>query len=364
MAGTVDWKVGFKKAATWGTAVDVGAGDQMKIISEGLGDGIPKPIQDENIGDALKGQNMQGDVELEGSIAEIARFEGLERRLALFMGSDTVAIVQAGQVWSHAMNFKPSNTGKFGTLVLDKGMGNAALWEYPSVKQSSMDFDHQDGKLVFTHGLIANKVVREATENDATSMGALTIPTNALMVIFQHVKLQIKEVTGAEGNLAGGDEILVTNVKGTCNRNIKGDHESGSNAGYIGEPETDGLPEAQLMFTVANYKSAVDALIKEQQKVQAGREPKTYKLQLTWTGKTIAGSAPALPYILRLDVPAANFSATPVPGSGPGSKVPVEMTMDIVTPQIVPNGTEWAWVVAGVDPFRWFLQNKNQTSMA
>jgi hypothetical protein len=364
MAGTVDWKVGFKKAGAWGTAVAVGAGDQMKIISEGLGDGIPKPIEDANIGDALKGQNMQGDVECEGPIAEIARFEGLERRMALLMGSDTVAIIQAGQVFTHDMRFKPSNTGKFGTLVIDKGLGGAALWEYPSIKLSGYDFDHQDGKLTFNWPCLANKVVREATVNDGTSMAALTVPTNALMVIFQQCQLLIKEVTGAEGNLTGAEEILVTGLKGSCNRNIKGDHESGSNAGFIGEPETDGLPEAQVMFSVANYKASVDALIKEQQKVQAGREPKTYKLQLTWTGKTIAGSAPAAPYFLRLDIPAANFSATPVPGSGPGSKVPVELTMDIVSPQVVPNGTDWAWVTIGSDPFRWFLQNKNATSMA
>ena len=364
MAGTVDWRVGWKKGAVWGTAVDVGALDQLKIVSESLGEGIPKPIEDANIGDALKGQNMQGDVECEGNFVEIARFEGLERRMALFMGSDTVSVIQAGQVFTHDMRFKPSNTGKFGTLVYDKGLGNARLWEYPSVKLGSYDFDHQDGKLAFTFGCIANKVLREATENDATSMGALTLPTAALMVIFQQCKLQIKEVTGAEGNMVGGDEILVTGLKGSANRNIKGDHESGSNAGFIGEPETDGLPEAQLMFTVANYKTAIDDILKEAQKAQTGREPKTYKAQLTWTGKTITGSAPAAPYFLRLDVPACNISAAPVPGTGPGAKVPVEVTLDIVTPQIVPNGTDWAWVAIGSDPFRWFLQNKNATSMA
>lgn len=361
MAGTVDWKVGFKKAPTWGTAVAVGALDQLKITSEGLGEGIPKPIEDANIGDALKGQNMQGNVECEGSIAEIARFEGLERRLALLMGSDTVAVVQAAKVWSHDMRFKPSNTGKFGTLVFDKGLGATRLWEYPSVKVSSYDFDHQDGKLAFTFGMIANKCQRETASqiNTGTEMTNLTLPTNALMVIFQQCSLRIKELTGSEGNLAGGDEILVTNLKGSANRNIKGDHESGSNAGFIGEPETDGLPEASLMFSVANYKAAIDDLIKEAIKPQAGREPKTYKAQLTWTGKTIPTTSPALPYILRLDIPALNITASPVTGSGPGSKVPVEITCDIVSPQVVPNGTEWSWVAIGSDPFRWFLQNGN-----
>jgi hypothetical protein len=119
------------------------------------------------------------------------------------------------------------------------------------------------------------------------------------------------------------------------------------------------------MFTVANYTTAIDDLLKEAQKPQTGREPKVYKAQVTWTGKTIPGTAaPAVPYSLRLDIPAMNISAAPVPGSGPGSKVPVEVTCDIVSPQSVPNGTEWAWVTIGSDPFRWFLVNKNSASMA
>lgn len=368
MAGTVDWKVGWKKAVTWGTAVDVGALDQMKIVSEGLGDGIPEPIEDENIGDALKGQNMQGNVNLEGPLAEIVRFEGFERRLALFMGSDTVTVVEAGQVWLHDIRFKPSNTGKFGTLCIDKGLGATRLWEYPSVKLSSLELAHQDGKLTANWGNIANKCQREAAsqENDATSMGALTLPTSGLMVIFHQSQLLIKAVTGAEGNLASpADEILVSDLKPlNANRNIKGDHENGSNAGFISEPETDGLPSASFMFTVANYKAAVDDIIKEAQKPQTGREPKTYKAQIIYTGRVITGSPTSLPYFLRLDIPAFNISAAPVPGSGPGSKVPVEITCDIVTPQVVPNGSDWAWVTIGGDPLRAMLRNKNSASMA
>jgi len=277
-----------------------------------------------------------------------------------------VTIVQAGEVFDHVMIFKPSNVGKFGTIVMDKGLGNARLWEYPSVKLASVEADHQDGKLVLNWNAIANKCERTTAsqQNDATSMAALTRPTIGLPIIFNQVSLRLTAVTGAEGNLDSGDEFLITNGKWNCNRNIKGDHESGSNAGMVGEPETDGLPEGQLMFTVANYKASVDDLIKEAVAIQAGREPKTYKATLLYTGKTIPASAPALPYKLQLDFPALNVVSAPAPGSGPGSKVPVDVTMDIVTPQVVPNGSEWAWVVAGTDPFRWVVTNKNAVSMA
>lgn len=366
MAGTTGWKVGFKKAVTWGTAIAMAALDQMKIVSEGMPEGIPAPIADANIGDSLKGQNMQGDVNVEGPFAEIARFVGLERRLALFMGSDAITIVQAGLVFEHVMAFKPSNTGKFATLVTDKGLGNARLWEYPSVKLSGYEATHEDGKLQFSWNTLANKCQREVASqiNGATEMTALTLPTTGLMIIFNQIKVLLKAVTGAEGNLAGGDEILVTSLKTSCNRNIKGDHESGSNAGFIGEPETDGLPEAMLSFVIANYGTVIDDLIKEAIKVQAGREPKQYKAQIIWTGKDIATSAPLKQYTLTLEIPALNITTAPVPGSGPGAKVPVEVSMDIVTPQAVPNGTDWAWVVAGGDPFRWKLQNTNATPMA
>ena len=366
MAGTVDWVVGFKKAVTWGTAVALGALNKMKLTAEGLPEGIPEPIKDENIGDALSGQTMQGNVNAEGTIAETVRFEGFERRLALFMGADTVTVVQAGQVFEHVMPFKPSNTGKFGTMVIDKGLGNTRLWEYPSVKLSGLEHAHEDGKLMANWAAIMRGCQRDtaAQINTAVEMALLTLPTNGLMAIFNQVLLRFKEVTGAEGNLAPGDEVLVSDLKLSANRNLSGDHESGSNAGFIGEPETDGLPEASFSFVVANYKTSVDDLIKEANKPQPGREPKTYKAQLVWTGKDIPGSAPLLPFRLAYDLPAFNVRSAPVPGSGPGAKVPVEVTCDIVTPQVVPNGSEWAWVTIGGDPFRARLQNKNATSMA
>ena len=62
MAGTTEWSVARKKAAAWGTAVAVAAGDGVLIASESLGPGVPDPIKDENVGDSLTGGTYQGDM--------------------------------------------------------------------------------------------------------------------------------------------------------------------------------------------------------------------------------------------------------------------------------------------------------------
>lgn len=361
MAGSTAWRVGFKKADVWGEAVPVGAGDGIKIASESFGSGVPEPIKDENVGDSLTGQTWQGNVALEGNIVEPVRYEGFGKRLGLFMGADVVSdIGVAAKV--HTMAFKPSNTGLFGTLAIDKGLGATAarLWEYPSVKLSSLELNHDGGRLVATWGAMANLCQRDAAEQAAHDFANLSYPTTGLLAIFNQLTVSIKEVTGAEGNLAAGDEKFVNAASFTANRNLSGDHVSGSRAGTIDEPETDGLPEAQVKLTFPNFVSGLDDLIAEAIKRQGGGRPKKFKAVLEWKGTTIAGEA--IPYSIRLELPSLTIADAPVNASGPGAKVPVEITFDVTTPDAVGNGTDWSWVTPGGDPFRFVLTNLDADS--
>ncbi len=369
MSSTVDWRVGFKKAATWNTAVPLGANDGVKILSESMPEGIPEPILDENVGDVMTSGQMQGNINAEGGFVEAVRYLGLERRLALFMGADVVTLV-AGEtvIHQHEMIFQPSNTGKFGTLAIDKGLGSlgSAPWEYPSVKFTGLELSHEGGKLQAGWNSLSNKCERDTAVivNKASEFGALTNPTDGLLAIFNQMTLLIKEVTGAEGNLAGGDEIRCTNLKISPKRNLSGDHESGTGAGTIGEPETEKLSDGQLMFTVANYNATVDAIIKASQIRQPCSNPKRYKATVEWLGCDIPGAAAASKYRLSFDLPSLALATGPVNAGGPGQRTPVDLTFNISTPVAAGHGSAWAWVVIGRTPVRARLINTNSVSAA
>lgn len=365
MAGTTNWTVGFKKATTWGTAVALGAGNKIKIESETMSDGIPEVIRDDNVGDRLSGGTYQGNKVIEGNIVLAPRFEGFERLIAQLQGADTFSEPQVGIVGQHLMDFQASNTGIFGTLAMDKGIGTlgAQTQEYESIKVVSVELNYKNGKLMATVGLIANHLERTAPVNGNAQFVALTLPAAGLIVLFNQLTVRAKAVTGAEGNLSGTDDLKVSDARITINRNIKGDVVAGSN-GEIDEPETDGLPVASVTLTFPNYTAAVDALVKPAQTLQANRRPTLYKMELFSIGPTIAGSSPAVSHEMRWLFPALTIGKAPTNAGNPGAKVPVEVTFHVVTPEAgaLPNGADWTWVVADGAPFRLKMVNGETVS--
>lgn len=353
--GTSAWRAGWKKGAAWGTAVAMAAGDEFKITQESCGSGIPEPIKDENVGDSLTGSTMQGNVSVPAKFSEIVRYEGFERRLASFLGNDVVTALETNKAGSHDMVFQPTNAGKFGTLVFDKGLGTLGdrLWEYPSVKLSSLELSHDGGRLMAAWDGLADRCVRAAGQqvNNNASLTAMTLPASGLMAIFNNLTVRLTEVTGAEGNLDAADELFVTDAKFSANRNHKGEFVSGSKAGTVDEPEQDGFPEASLTLSFPNYNTVTDDLIKQAAAINAGRVPKVYKATLVWQGPTVSGATTSQ-HKLELHLPALTIAEGNANAGSPGSKVPVEMKFNVVTPQVVPNGTDWAWCAIGSKPFK------------
>lgn len=360
MAGTTTWAVAVKKATTWGTAVAVVAGDGVKIASETLADGVPEPVVDENVGDSLAGGTYQGNVTVEGNLVVPARFMGFEKLTALLMAQDTVTIDQAGKSFYHAQIFQPSNAGILGTIAINKGVGSTTH-EYPTAKFSSMELAHANGRLVGTLGVIANRCERVAPTNNAAAINAATPPSTGHLMLFTQLEVRMTEVTGAEGNLTGSHTVKVSEAKFSVNRNLKGDNVTGSN-GEIDEPETDGLPEGMLSLSFPNYSAAVDAFVTQAQRAQTARVPKTYKASLVWTGAVIPTTSPTVNYMFEVMLPALTIAKAPTNATAPGAKVPVQIDLNVTTPQSAANGTDWSWVVAGSTPFRLRYLNGNATS--
>jgi len=370
MGSVSEWKIGFKRhTGAWGDAgMVLGAGDGILITSEDMPTMVPASVEDANVGDSLAQGVVQGNREGQGSINMVARFEGIEKLLALYQGADaktTSAGETAGTARDHSLIFQPSNTGKFGTLVEEKGAPK--IWEYPTAKPNTIQLTHAEGKLMLAVGLIPNKCARDGDSPANANLDAATPTTRALMILFTQFTLLMEELTGSEGNLVDPtNKFCVTNFTFGGDRQLKGIPDS-CFAGDVGEPQQDGgLPTANLTLNFADYLAANDVFIKAAQKRQPNGQPPLYKASLIWTGADIAGSdkVPKNKYLIQLDLPSIQVNDDPVNAKGPGARTSHDLTFKVVTPQTAINGSDWAWTVAGGAPFRFLVRNENNVAAA
>jgi hypothetical protein len=336
---------------------------------------IPEPIEDNNVGDILAGNTMQGNVNAEGGLVVPMRYKGPTSGLlmAVLMGQsgDASAVdgapeeIEAGVVYKHYMHFAASNLGKMATLMIDKNLGTDLQWLYPSIKPSQAEINHNNSKVMGNFTNIAHSLDPNPT-GGSTQMGNVSHTTTRDLAIFQQVTLRVAEITGTEDNLDSADEVLVTDLKVTVNRNISGEHESGSNAGYVGEPDLNGFPEVMMEFTVQDYIAGrVADLLRAAQTIQTCRQPKTFKAEIHWTGCDIVGSTGPVQFEMGFDLPAMNIVSGPANATAPGQKTPVTLGFKVITPSsdLLPDGTDWAWVTAGGSPFRFFVQNDRSAAI-
>jgi hypothetical protein len=381
MSGTTEWGVAWKKKSVWGDpAPTMAAGDLLLIESESMPDMVPEAIDDASVGDALTQGSVQGNFPAtEGGLVIPVRYEGVERILALFMGLDTKTDAPgetSGTARQHEMIFQDSNSGKFGSLVIDKAVGAGGPWEYRDAKISQIALTHADGKLKLSPTLIPSRIDRSADQTNS-SLSGVTAPSLVTLALFPQLRVYLKEITGSEDNLdladdgSSADEICVTNVNFNANRQQTGLHESCSQ-GAIGEPQTDGLPTAELTLSIADYSAALDALIEAAQIPNADREPTRYKLTLRWRGGTISGSDSSTGegtggkniFMLQLDLPSVVVMSAPVNAGSPGSRASYDLGLKVVTPNAAIDGSDWSWTAAGSKPFRFLVYNENDTAMS
>ena len=281
----------FKKAATWGTAVEVGASNGLPFKSiSGLQSTqdvfevteVDLPIRQ----CAFLGVNKPVDLTITSDMSFSPT--ALGTLIAKLFGS---AGTPTGEGTAKTHKFKlTGDPGLFGTLAI--GMPGE-VWEIPSVKPYAWTLKvGGEGLIESEIKAIGNKLVAPATVNNETSMNAVTYDERCNHCFSKQMKLYINNQSG--GAFQTTDIIDINSFEISVNRA----HQEvvSITADEISQPVDTAPATVDLKIGFPKYGSSISSLIADQ---VAGTKKKA-KLEITGP---IITSEPAAYYKLTFYFP-------------------------------------------------------------
>lgn len=322
---------GFKKAATWGVPVLLGAGDGIEFVSEGL---TPDAqfIEDESLtGKATRLEGDKGNEFHSGDVPMDMKYEGCENLLAHAMGIAGVPAQQGAELaYKHIFKIADNNEGIFGTLAIAKTF---RVWEYTTAKVGGFTLACSNGARArltvpfIPQGLNIN--AGSGTNNTGT-VGSITLPANRDFLLFSQMKVLINNHDGA-ALAAGTDDVYISEMEVQLTRNYETDDVTTKYGYLIDEPVGDGYTDVMGMLGFSKYNNnpggndqlILDLLSKQRK-----------KMQITWIGRLIGGA-----FTFRMDMyfPNVQFDSGDANVGGPG-RVPANLNFRASRRLTTPTG--------------------------
>lgn len=200
-------KAAYKPAATWGTAVTAGDGDQVEYATESITPDVTLVDSDQITGEALSGASDTGQVIVQGDLAGMdLKYNGHERFMRAIFGDETATADGAGfkHKFGVASGFTLSNAGEFGTLAFEKVVdaGTHSIHEIDSFKPMGATFTGAAGQPVklTIRGIGRELQPGESAANVASTTWTLpgkgAAPDTRRLVKFGQVTVEIATVSG------------------------------------------------------------------------------------------------------------------------------------------------------------------------
>ena len=231
------YKAALKQASEWGTAVEVGAGDELIVTS----DGDPGLRQTYASCDAI-GQVMPFDGDLSayepiefapefGSKCGLQYAPGpIGSAIAALFG-DLTAPAASGTGYSHLFEWADEMPPEaFFTFVTTRP---GAIWEIPSCICNKLELKIGDGKVQGSIGLVGNSLNNDPELNDEDSIAALTPEITGAFVKFQHGVVRFNAEDGDA--LDADDAVEVSDFTITYERMT--DAQMSLGGSYISQPK-------------------------------------------------------------------------------------------------------------------------------
>ncbi len=252
-------KAAYKPAATWGTAVALGDGDQVEYASESIVPDVQLVDSDQINGEALSGASDTGSVIVQGELSGMDfKYHGHERFVRAVFGSAEAAAAD-GAGWIKEYNFVLSNEGEFGTLAFEKAVdaGTHSIHEIDSFKPMGLTINGQAGQPVklTVRGIGRALTAGSSAVNTASTTWSLPgkggAPEERRLVKFGQTTIEIAEVTPG-GPVGAFAALCASNFSLSFQRN--GDPVPTTCDGdYASEPSTDTVEiTGQFDFPIYN----------------------------------------------------------------------------------------------------------------
>ncbi len=311
-------KLAYGRASVWGTAVTCGDGDQVEYASETVTPSVELAESDQITGDALTGRSDINRVVTQGDIAGMdLLYEGHERFFEdVFGDRDTTG--SAG-VFQHVFNWMPSNSGKFGTLAIDKAVGVHEVDSFKPMGFTIVGAGGQPTKMTIRGIGRQLRMDDPGRTNDASTSWALSglggAPKTRRAVKFGHAVVEVGPV--------GGALVTYCPIGFTISGQRTGDPVQTTCSGdYSDEPATDSS-EITLQLDFDIYNDDNDVLAK------AYLAGSSFAAKITFDSGVDLGAGPANRRMI-LWIPEMQFTSGYPNVSGKG-KVPLSVSAKVVS---------------------------------
>lgn len=324
--------VGAKKATTWRTAVQVGAGEGLLVTSESGFTKAPNYVPDDSLGLIdIREYYKVSEAVTGGTINGYLRYEGWDLLLALALGSTagTPSNVE-GSAYYNTYYVADSVDGKFCTLVFKKKAAgsNKDIWEVPSAKIMGFTISAQVGQLAtISFNIMGNKIENQSSVNDNTTVASITEPTKShLAILDTRSKIRMNSQSGAA--LTDDDRIYPTSFEITYSRPFREDYEASYND--MSEPLQNGYPDTtiKLGFNKYDLDDFMDA-------IEADSE---FKMDILLEGRTITGTSTRYAFIFEMPKVVWHEADSP---AGSADTIPHDVTGRMLRVDSAPTGMSY-----------------------
>ena len=240
---------GMAKGSAWGTAVALGPGDGIYILTDSL-ESSPEILLDESLGNSFAECADLGNITAEGDIETMLKYEGLLLPFALCLGiAGAPTLLTNG--YKHILKCSDNIHGLFATYAVDKIL---KVHEVPSIKIAGFTISGEAGDYVrITFNIMGNILKDDSVINTSVTMATVTYLMKCGNILFNNGKFLLKDYAGNAPAI--GDRVYPSSFEIEFNRNLEGDYTaSGSNE--ISEPEQAGQPELNVSLEFPRYTDA------------------------------------------------------------------------------------------------------------
>lgn len=212
--------VGRKKAATWGTAVEVGAGDGIEVLSC-TPDGSTQPIEDMQItGRVTQRESSPGNRNVTAALATALRYEGNEHDIAMVMGTAGVPTTVDASAYQHALRIADQLDGLFATLAYEL-VKDTKVIEIPGVKWNQLTVrGRANERIQLELSGIGFDYEDASSINTTTTIDNVTLPSNREYALMSQVVASLNDQDGAD--FGAGDVRYITGFEIQVARALEG----------------------------------------------------------------------------------------------------------------------------------------------